>query len=136
MTEATTDLAEAMRIALLRADRKLSRFDPLPRIISHDEFASGHCGWSQLVGNYEDDLDSMLPGYAQHTSAMLSTLSHWDAGSHGGMDSSSAMKVATRPRAGAKSVELEWCGVRRRGLCAGRRGDRGDQHDERERTHG
>ena len=49
------------------------------------DFSRGHCGWSQLVGNYEDDLDAMLPGYAQHTSAMLSTLPHWDSGSHGGM---------------------------------------------------
>ena len=70
----TNDMAEALRLALLRADPQLSRFDPLPRIISLDDFSRGHCGWSQLVGNYEDDLDAMLPGYAQHTSAMLSTL--------------------------------------------------------------
>ena len=88
-----------MRLAMLRADPALSRFDPLPRIISFDEFSRGHCGWSQLVGNYENDLDTMLPGYAQHSSAMLSTLSHWDAGSHGGMDSSYALKIATRPHA-------------------------------------
>lgn len=102
-----TDLAEAMRIALLRADPSLSRFDPLPRIISHDDFARGHCGWSQLVGNYEGDLDTMLPGYAQHTSAMLSTLAHWDAGSHGGLDSSYALKIATRPRSGAQNVAIK-----------------------------
>ena len=75
-TMPTNDLTEAMRLALLRADPKLSRFDPLPRIISHDCFSTGYCGWSQLVGNYENDLDTMLPGYAQHTSAMLSTLPH------------------------------------------------------------
>ncbi|WP_338531911.1 DUF6772 family protein [Nitratireductor thuwali] len=104
-----------MRGALLLADPKLSRFDPLPRIISHDEFSRGHCGWSQLVGNYEDSLDTMLPGYAQHTSAMLSTLSHWDAGSHGGMDSSYALKIATRPRAGAQNVAIKRLTFRRRG---------------------
>jgi hypothetical protein len=32
----TNDLVEATRLALLRADPRLSRFDPLPRIISHD----------------------------------------------------------------------------------------------------
>ena len=108
-------LTEAMRLAFLRADPALSRFDPLPRILSFDNFARGHCGWSQLVGNYEDDLDTMLPGYAQHTSAMLSTLGHWDAGSHGGMDSSYALKIATRPVAGARNVAIKRHTFRKRG---------------------
>jgi hypothetical protein len=111
----TADMAEALRIAIQRADPSLSRFDPLPRIISHDDFSRGHCGWSQLVGNYEDDLDTMLPGYAQHTSAMISTLGHWDAGSHGGMDSSYALKIATRPRAGARNVAIKRHTFRKRG---------------------
>lgn len=115
MTQTPTDMAEAMRLAILRADPKLSRFDPLPRIVSHDEFANGHCGWSQLVGNYQDDLDTMLPGYAQHTSAMLSTLPHWDAGSHGGMGSSYALKVATRPRRGAQNATIKRHTFRHRG---------------------
>jgi hypothetical protein len=109
------DLTEAMRLALLRADPALSRFDPLPRILSFDDFARGHCGWSQLVGNYEDDLDTMLPGYAQHTSPMLSTLGHWDAGSHGGMDSSYALKIATRPLPGARNVAIKRHTFRKRG---------------------
>jgi len=114
----TTDnpaMAEALRLALLRANPDLSRFDPLPRIISHDDFSRGFCGWSQLVGNYEDDLDGMLPGYAQHTSAMLSTLAHWEAGSHGGMDSSYALKLASRPKAGAQNVTIKRHTFRKRG---------------------
>src|SRR5918998_3853968 len=90
--------------ALRQADPTLSRFDPLPRIIAFDDFDRGFCGWTQLVGNYEHSLDSMLPGYAQHTSPMLSTLPHWDAGSHGGVGSSYALKIATRPRRGAQNV--------------------------------
>ena len=58
-------LARALRLA----DPALSRFDPLPRIIAFDDFDRGFCGWTQLVGNYEHTLDSMLPGYAQHTQA-------------------------------------------------------------------
>ncbi|MCT7378359.1 DUF6772 family protein [Chelativorans salis] len=103
-----------MRIAMLRANPKLSRFDPLPRIICHDEFSRGHCGWSQLVGNYENDIGTMLPGYAQHTSAMLSTLAHWDAGSHGGHDSSYALKIATRPKKGAQNVAIKRLTFRKR----------------------
>jgi len=113
LTEAA--LTRAMRRALIQSDPNLSRFDPLPRIISHDDFARGHCGWSQLVGNYEGTLDTMLPGYAQHTSAMLSTLPHWDAGSHGGVDSSYALKIATRPRAGAQNVAIKRLNLRHRG---------------------
>ncbi len=113
--DTTGAMAEAVRRAILRADPALSRFDPLPRIISHDDFSRGYCGWTQLVGNYEDDLDTMLPGYAQHTSAMLSTLGHWDAGSHGGMDSSYALKIATRPRAGAQNVAIKRHTFRKRG---------------------
>jgi hypothetical protein len=112
---AATDMTEAMRLAILRADPALSRFDPLPRIISFDDFSRGHCGWSQLIGNYEDDLDTMLPGYAQHSSAMLSTLGHWDAGSHGGMDSSYALKIATRARPGAQNVAIKRHTFRKRG---------------------
>ncbi|MCX2721573.1 DUF6772 family protein [Roseibium salinum] len=103
-----------MRLATLRADPDLSRFDPLARIISHNRFSTGHGGWSQLVGNYEDDLDSMLPGYAQHTSPMLSTLAHWEAGSHGGYDSSYALKIATRPRKGAQNVAIKRLTFRKR----------------------
>lgn len=111
----SAETTEAMRRALLRADPALSRFDPLPRILSFDDFSRGHCGWSQLVGNYEDDLDTMLPGYAQHSSAMLSTLAHWDAGSHGGMSSSYALKIATRPRPGARNVAIKRHTFRHRG---------------------
>lgn len=93
----------------------LSRFDPLPRIISFDDFDRGFCGWTQLVGNYEGDLDAMLPGYAQHSSPMLSTLSHWDAGSHGGLDGDYALKIATRPVAGAQNVAIKRLTVRQAG---------------------
>ena len=110
-----SEITEAMRLAVLRADPALSRFDPLPRILSFDDFSRGHCGWSQLVGNYEDTLDAMLPGYAQHSSAMLSTLAHWDSGSHGGMDSSYALKVATKPRPGAQNVAIKRHTFRHRG---------------------
>lgn len=103
IAEDISALTRAMRLA----DPSLSRFDPLPRILTFDDFDRGLCGWTQLVGNYEDSLDSMLPGYAQHTSAMLSTLGHWDAGSHGGFDGSYALKIATRPKKDAQNVAIK-----------------------------
>ena len=35
------------------ADPRLSRFDPLDRIIFYDDFDDGIRGWSELIGNYE-----------------------------------------------------------------------------------
>jgi hypothetical protein len=101
-----TDTAN-VRAGLLLADPRLSRFDPLPRILSLDDFDRGHCGWSQLLGNYEGSLDTILPGYRDMTNPMLSTLSHWDSGSHGAMDGTYAMKVATRAKKDAVSVAIK-----------------------------
>ena len=106
-----TDLLQALRLA----DPRLSRFDPLRRIIAFDDFDRGFCGWTQLVGNYEHTLDAMLPGYAQHTQAMLSTLPTWDFGSHGSVDGSYALKLASRPRKGAQNVTLKRLTFRERG---------------------
>src|SRR5260370_27685887 len=82
------------------ADPRLSRFDPLPRIITLDDFDRGFCGWTQLVGNYEHSLDSMLPGYAQHSAAMLSNASAWEFGSHGGVAATHSFKHPPRPQRG------------------------------------
>lgn len=106
-----SQLIESLRMA----DPGLSRYEPLPRIIAFDDFDRGFCGWTQLVGNYEHTLDSMLPGYAQHTQAMLSTLPTWDFGSHGSFDGSYALKVATRPKRGAQNVALKRLTFRKRG---------------------
>ena len=101
--------------SLRLADPALSRFDPLPRIITFDDFDRGFCGWTQLVGNYEHTLDSMLPGYAQHSQAMLSTLTTWDFGSHGSFDGSYALKLATKPKRGGQNVAIKRLTFRKRG---------------------
>lgn len=43
--------------ALLRSNPRLSRFDPLDRIIFHDDFDEGLNGWTLVAGNYEDSFD-------------------------------------------------------------------------------
>src|SRR5688572_18085440 len=107
--------SDELRRAIQMADPKLSRFDPLPRIIAFDDFDRGFCGWTQLVGNYEHRLDSMLPGYAQHSQPMLSTLPTCDFGSHGSFDGTYALKVATKPKAGGQTVAIKRLTFRRRG---------------------
>jgi hypothetical protein len=106
MTNSTADAA-GFRNALIGANPRLSRFDPLERIIAFDDFDGGLNGWSQLVGNYETSLDTMLPDYARLTPPMLSNLSHWDGGTHGAFDGSYALKLATRPERGAMSVGIK-----------------------------
>lgn len=102
-----------MRRALLAADPHLSRFDPLPRILSYDDFDHGLQGWTALIGNYEDSLDAMLPQYQDLRGPMLSNLSMWDTGSDGSAMGAYALKLATRPRAGALAVAIKRLTYRR-----------------------
>lgn len=97
-----TDLA-----TLRLADPGLSRYDPMKRIIAFDDFDKGFRGWTQLVGNYEHTLDVMTPSYAQHTGPQLSSITHWDNGTHGAYDGTYALKVQTRPLAGARNVAIK-----------------------------
>ena len=101
--------------AILNADPGLSRFDPLPRIIYHDDFNRGLRGWVELIGNYEDSLDSMLPPFADLRPPMLSSGTHWDTGTHGAMQGTYSLKLATRPRAGDISVSIKRVTWRHRG---------------------
>jgi hypothetical protein len=98
---------DAVQKALIRANPKLSRFDPLGRILYFDDFDEGLQGWTSLIGNYEDNLDRMHPGYRQLTTPMLSNLSFWDNGTHGSVDGTYALKIATRPKAGAQNVAIK-----------------------------
>ena len=94
---------------------QLSKFDPLPRIIFYDDFDHGLQGWSELIGNYEDSLDTMLPQYADMRPPMLSSGTMWDTGAAGSMEGSYALKIATRPVAGHIAVDLKRVTWRHRG---------------------
>ncbi len=98
---------DAFQKAILRADPALSRFDPLSRILFFDRFDRGMSGWNILMGNYTRSLDNRLPGYRQFTTPMLSNVTHWDGGTHGALDGSYALKLATRPQAAAVTVSLK-----------------------------
>jgi len=88
-------------------DPRLSRFDPLERVIYFDDFDHGLNGWTALVGNYEGSLDTMTRSYARHTQPMLSQITHWDAGTHGAFDGTYAMKIATRAVPGERNVAIK-----------------------------
>jgi hypothetical protein len=98
------------------ADPRLSRFDPLGRIVYFDDFDDGHHGWMELIGNYEDSLETMLPHYRDHRPPMLSSATMWDTGSHGSLDGTYSLKLATRARAGHQAVAVKRATWRRLGL--------------------
>lgn len=93
--------------ALLHTQPHLSRFEPLTRILYYDDFDEGMHGWSQLIGNYEYTLDSILPDYADIRPPQLSNLTMWDTGTAGSMAGTYALKMATRPRAGSIGVGIK-----------------------------
>ena len=77
----------------------LGKFNPLPRIIAYDDFDHGVCGWTQLVGNYEETLDNIKNSYDTRA-PMLSSVPMFDIGSHGAMDGTYSLKIATRGQPG------------------------------------
>ncbi len=85
----------------------LSKFDPMDRILFYDDFDRGMNGWSELIGNYEGSLDTVLPPYRDHRPPQLSTLSMWDTGSAGSMEGMYALKIATRPQRGHQAVAIK-----------------------------
>ena len=97
-------------------DPRLSRFEPLSRIIFYDDFDEGINGWSELIGNYERSLDSMLPEYRDMRPPMLSNLTMWDTGTAGSMEGTYALKLATRPRAGSLATSIKRQTFRKRGI--------------------
>lgn len=108
--------ADDYRIAMLRADPRLSRFDPLERIVFFDDFDQGLQGWTQLIGNYEDSLDRMLPPFRDLRPPMLSNLTQWDTGTAGAFDGNYALKLATRAIRGSLGVAIKRLTYRSRGL--------------------
>ena len=74
---AATVVAPRAATTAPRLDPRLSRFDPLNRILYFDDFDDGHHGWMELIGNYEDSLETMLPHYRDHRPPMLSSAPSW-----------------------------------------------------------
>jgi hypothetical protein len=88
-------------------DVRLSRFDPLPRILLYDDFDMGFQGWTGLIGNDERSLDSILPGFRDLRPPMLSNATMWDTGSAGSLDGTYSLKLSTRPQPQSMGVAVK-----------------------------
>jgi hypothetical protein len=91
----TTDQATFYR-ALIAADPRLSRFNPLSRILAYDDFDEGANGWCELIGNHDGNLDNVSTLLADFRPPQISSCSFFDIGTHGSVDGTYALKVATR----------------------------------------
>ncbi|MDR1392790.1 MAG: hypothetical protein LBJ62_02295 [Bifidobacteriaceae bacterium] len=78
----------------------LQKYNPLTTIITYDDFDRGACGWLDLTPNFTE------PGHMHRATAL--DKSHWGApmlststfglvGTHGSMDGTYSLKLATRP---------------------------------------
>jgi hypothetical protein len=91
----------------------LPAYDPLSSILFYDQFDRGLHGWTALIGNYEDSLDSILPPYRDLRPPMLSNASTWDTGTGGALSGTYAMKLATRPQPQSLAVAVKRLTFRR-----------------------
>ncbi|GAA1647915.1 hypothetical protein GCM10009733_051280 [Nonomuraea maheshkhaliensis] len=117
MTE-RPDLAAELRAAILSADPRLSKFSPLRRILTYDDFNSGAHGWTELLGNYNGngDLSTVDDHMRDFRPPQLSNCSFFDIGSHGAMTGSYALKLATRPYEGHTATAIRRLTMSGRGL--------------------
>ena len=66
ITTGQADLTAALRDAVRSSDPRMSKYNPLPRILTFDDFNHGAHGWVELGGNYNgrgdlDSMDELLP---------------------------------------------------------------------------
>jgi hypothetical protein len=96
------------RPAVRWGDPRLSRFDPLPRVLVYDDFNSGTHGWVELLGNYDGhgNLESVDDHMRDFRPPQLSSCTFFDVGTHGAMSGTYALKAATRPEAGHTAVAI------------------------------
>lgn len=109
-------MTESFRRAIIQADPRLSRFNPLPRILFFDDFDQGINGWCELVGNHDGNLDNVRDIVADLRPPQLSNCTFFDIGTHGAMSGTYALKLATRPIAKHMSQAIKRLTYVKRGL--------------------
>lgn len=114
----TTDVAAGLREAIRSSDPRLSKFNPLRRILTFDDFNTGTNGWTELLGNYNGrgDLDTVDDHMRDFRPMQLSNMTFFDTGTHGGMTGTYALKLATRAYPGHTATAIRRLTMSGRGL--------------------
>lgn len=112
------DRVRDLQRAMIATDPRLSRYNPLPRILAFDDFERGTNGWAELLGNYDGNgnLDTVDGHMRDFRPPQLSGMNFFDIGTHGPLTGSYAMKLATRPYQGHTAVAIRRLTMARRGL--------------------
>ncbi|MHB1132032.1 MAG: DUF6772 family protein [Chloroflexota bacterium] len=112
-------MEDGLRMAIIRANPQLSRFNPLERILFHDDFDNGLSGWTELIGNYFDKFGNANNDMGDCRPPMLSSASMWDTGTAGAFQGTYSLKIATRPTPGhlAKALKRMTFQAKRRMRC-------------------
>lgn len=99
-------------------DVRLSRFNPLSRVLCYDDFNTGTHGWTELIGNHNEkgDLSTVDDHMRDFRPPQLSSCNFFDVGTHGAMSGTYALKVATKPLAGHTGVAIRRLTMASRGL--------------------
>lgn len=87
-------------ISTVEATPDLGQFQPLKRVVSHDDFDRGMCGWLDLTPNFTLENFSArksIVDKAQWGPIMLSSATFGYVGTHGSMAGTYSLKLATRP---------------------------------------
>ena len=95
------------RETVLQADVRLSKFNPLSRILFFDDFDEGMNGWCELVGNHAGDLRDIRQMAADFRPPQLSSCTYFDIGTHGSMDGTYSLKLATRAKPNHLAVAIK-----------------------------
>lgn len=109
------EMERAFTRALRSSDTTLSRFNPLSRILFVNDFDNGTNGWCELSGNHDNNLDNLRTKARDLRPPQLSSMSFFDTGTHGSIDGTYAMKLATRPMPGHMSQAIKRFTYARRG---------------------
>jgi hypothetical protein len=105
-----------LRLALIQADPRLSKFNPLSRILVYDDFDDGINGWAELIGNHDGNLDNVRPIMADLRPPQLSNCTFFDIGTHGSVQGTYALKLATRAKANHMAQLIKRLTFVRKGL--------------------
>ena len=79
------------------SDVRLSKYNPLPRVLFFDDFDEGMNGWCELVGNHAGDLRDIREIARDFRPPQLSSCTFFDIGTHGSLSGTYSLKLATRP---------------------------------------
>ena len=90
-----------------KGDLRLSKYNPLSRILFYDDFDEGMNGWCELVGNHTGDLRDIREMAADFRPPQLSSCSYFDIGTHGSMEGTYSLKVATRNKPNHLAVAIK-----------------------------